>query len=108
MSSANAPHVVGGASWSTPFRKLSVLMPIYNERWTLRDVVSRVLSCNVPLEIEVIAVDDGSTDGSWELLQKLAEQDRRIRPIRHDGNHGKRLRACFLLKVFKAQEERVR
>jgi len=41
--------------------KLSVVMPVYNERATLREVVGRVLS--VPLDIELLCVDDGSTDG---------------------------------------------
>src|SRR5262245_279192 len=43
------------------FRKLSVLMPIFNERWTLAQIVSRVLASPVGLEIELVAVDDGST-----------------------------------------------
>ena len=46
--------------------KLSVVMPVYNERATLREVVQKVLS--VPMEIELICVDDGSRDGSREIL----------------------------------------
>ena len=69
--------------------KLSVLMPIYNERWTLKEIVSRVLSTAVPLEMELIAVDDHSSDGSWELLQEMADEDSRITAIRHDQNRGK-------------------
>ena len=42
--------------------KLSVVMPVYNERATLREVIARVLA--VPLELELICVDDGSRDGS--------------------------------------------
>ena len=49
--------------------KLSVVMPVYNERATLRAVVERVLA--LPLEIEMICVDDGSNDGSVELLKEL-------------------------------------
>ena len=71
------------------FRKLSVLMPVYNERWTLEEIVRRVLRSPVPLEIELVAVDDGSTDGSWELLQELAAGDGRIRALRHEHNRGK-------------------
>jgi len=46
--------------------RLSVVMPVYNERATLRQVVDRVLA--VPLGSELICVDDGSSDGSWEIL----------------------------------------
>jgi glycosyltransferase involved in cell wall biosynthesis/phospholipid N-methyltransferase len=71
------------------FHKLSVLMPIYNERWTLSRIVSRVLASPVSLELELVAVDDGSTDGSRELLQKLAAKDSRIKVVLHPRNRGK-------------------
>lgn len=71
------------------FRKLSVLIPIYNEKLTLQTLLQRVLAAPVELELEIIAVDDGSTDGSWELLQDLAEVEPRIRAVRHEANRGK-------------------
>ena len=49
--------------------KLSVVMPVYNERATLRTVVERVLA--VPLDLELLCVDDGSQDGSREILVEL-------------------------------------
>jgi glycosyltransferase involved in cell wall biosynthesis len=64
-------------------------MPIYNERWTLSEIIQRVLRSPVSLEIELVAVDDCSSDGSWELLQQLAAEDARIKPIRHPQNRGK-------------------
>lgn len=70
-------------------RRLSVLMPVYNERWTLAEIVHRVLQSPVGLEIELVVVDDGSTDGSWGLLQALAEREPRIKLFRHDRNRGK-------------------
>jgi glycosyltransferase involved in cell wall biosynthesis/predicted SAM-dependent methyltransferase len=69
--------------------KLSVLMPVYNERLTLRSAIGRVLQSPVPLDLEIVAVDDGSTDGSWEILSELAQQEPRLRAIRHAGNCGK-------------------
>ncbi|GIX01310.1 MAG: hypothetical protein KatS3mg112_0247 [Thermogutta sp.] len=77
------------SSEKVAFRKLSVLIPVYNERWTLAEVVRRVLAAPVSLATEVVIVDDGSTDGSYELALRLAEQDSRIKVIRHRRNMGK-------------------
>ncbi len=67
--------------------KLSVVMPVYNERATLREVVARVLS--VPLEIELLCVDDGSTDGSREILSELEKQHPQMRVFLQPHNIGK-------------------
>src|ERR1700690_1423659 len=67
--------------------KLTVIIPIYNERATLRRVVGKVLS--VPLNIELICVDDGSKDGSREILQELAEQHPQLRVFFQPQNMGK-------------------
>jgi glycosyltransferase involved in cell wall biosynthesis len=48
---------------------LSVVMPVFNERTTVEEIIRRVLA--VPLRIELIVVDDGSTDGTGEILQRL-------------------------------------
>ena len=79
-AAAAAPGTVG---------KLSVLMPLYNERWTLATIIRRVLAVPLDLELELIVVDDGSSDGSWEELQRVAGGDPRIRVFRHDRNRGK-------------------
>jgi glycosyltransferase involved in cell wall biosynthesis len=67
--------------------KLSVIMPVYNERATLRRVIERVLS--VPLEIELICVDDGSSDGSREVLAELEARHSEIRIFLQSSNMGK-------------------
>src|ERR1700682_2706667 len=67
--------------------KLSVVMPVYNERATLREVVARVLA--VPLEIELICVDDGSEDGSREILAELGERYPQMRILLQPKNIGK-------------------
>jgi len=67
--------------------KLSVVMPVYNERATLREVVLKVLS--VPLAIELICVDDGSQDGSREILAELQSEHPQIRIALQPHNMGK-------------------
>jgi len=54
------------------YRLLSVVMPVYNERTTIEEIVRRVLA--VPLRVELIVVDDGSTDGTSEILDALQRQ----------------------------------
>jgi len=71
---------------------LSVVMPIYNERETLRAVVQKVMQ--VPIRKELILVDDASSDGTRELLRELEQQadndpDNRIRIEYHERNQGK-------------------
>jgi glycosyltransferase involved in cell wall biosynthesis len=66
---------------------LSVVMPVYNERATLRQVVQRVLS--VPLDLELICVDDGSRDGSREILAELQAEHPRLRAFLQPHNMGK-------------------
>ena len=56
---------------------LSVLMPLYNERRTLRAIVRRVLDSPVTIPLELIIVDDSSTDGSADLLRELAANEPR-------------------------------
>ena len=71
------------------YQKLSVLMPVYNEENTLAEIIDRVLQVPLRLDLEIVAVDDGSTDGSWETLQSLAQRDHRILAIQHERNRGK-------------------
>src|SRR5262245_48007451 len=70
-------------------RLLSVLMPVYNERRTLRTIVRRVLESPTTIPLELVAVDDGSRDGSADILRELAIQDSRVRPVFHERNMGK-------------------
>ncbi len=67
--------------------KLSIIIPCFNERATIETVIERVFACPHP-DKEIIVVDDGSTDGTRDLLRKLAET-RDLRLLMHDLNQGK-------------------
>ena len=66
---------------------LSVVVPVYNEASTLEEVVNKLLS--VPRLLEVIVVDDCSTDGTDEVARRLAETHSQVRVVRHQRNSGK-------------------
>jgi len=66
---------------------LSVVMPVYNELRTITAVIERVLKAPVDLPKEIVVVDDASTDGTRELLQRLPPGE--IRLVLHDVNQGK-------------------
>lgn len=68
--------------------KLSILMPVYNERPTLESAVKRVLDVDYPVEIELVIVDDGSTDGTRELYP-LWQDDSRVNIHLKPTNGGK-------------------
>ena len=65
--------------------RLSVLIPVYNEERTVARVVERVAA--LPVDLEMLLVDDGSSDGTWETIQKLAGP--RVHVYRHEENRGK-------------------
>lgn len=66
---------------------LSVMMPVYNEERTLETILAHVL--DRPEVGEVIAIDDGSKDATWEILQRIAAEDPRLRPLKQERNQGK-------------------
>ena len=66
--------------------KVSVIMPVYNEESTIEEILRRVKAVEVATEILVI--DDGSTDGTRDILEKMND-DEQLRVILHDHNRGK-------------------
>jgi glycosyltransferase involved in cell wall biosynthesis len=76
---------------------LSVVVPVYNEAATLREVIRKLLQ--VPCLLEIIIVDDCSTDGTGEQATQLAEANQQVSVIRHERNAGKTaaLRTGFAL-----------
>ena len=66
--------------------KLSVIMPTYNEAGTLKEIIEKVK--DVPIDKEIIVVNDGSTDSSKDVLSEF-EHDPIVHVVHHDQNHGK-------------------
>jgi glycosyltransferase involved in cell wall biosynthesis len=71
----------------TSFESLSVIMPVYNEVATVRAAVARVRS--LKLDLEIVCVDDGSTDGSREVLNQLLAAKQIDQLLVHERNQGK-------------------
>ena len=67
---------------------LSILMPVYNERATVERAIEEVLEADLPIPFELIVVDDGSTDGTSEILRGR-DWDSRVTLLSHDRNAGK-------------------
>ena len=69
--------------------KLSIVIPVYNEVKTLAEVLQVVKGVDIPLEKEIILVDDCSTDGTRDLLEKMQSEDSRLKVAFHEVNQGK-------------------
>jgi dolichol-phosphate hexosyltransferase len=67
---------------------LSILMPVYNERTTVAQAVEEVLRAELPLDFELVVVDDGSDDGTREILA-AADWPGHVRIVAHERNRGK-------------------
>ncbi|MFL5829540.1 MAG: glycosyltransferase family 2 protein [Solirubrobacteraceae bacterium] len=67
---------------------LSILMPVYNERERVERAIAGVLQTTLPTDFELIVVDDGSTDGTREILHARGWDDR-VRLLEHPANRGK-------------------
>ncbi len=85
----HAPREHEFAPRAGKLHRLSVLMPVYNEERTLPTILARLLAAPLPLELEIVAVDDGSSDGSWGILEQLQQREPRLRIVRHRRNLGK-------------------
>jgi glycosyltransferase involved in cell wall biosynthesis len=69
-------------------RMLSILMPVYNERERVQRAIEQVLATELPVEFELVVVDDGSVDGTSDLLRG-GDWGERVRLLEHSVNQGK-------------------
>jgi glycosyltransferase involved in cell wall biosynthesis len=74
-------------SASPTYRLLSVIVPVYNERTTLNEIVRRMRAVELPMDREIIVVDDGSDDGTEKVLSTI--EDSTVRVLHHPANRGK-------------------
>ena len=69
--------------------KLSIVIPVYNEAGTIENILKVVKSVNIGWEKEIILVNDCSTDGTKEILDRLGAEDSTLNVLHHEFNQGK-------------------
>lgn len=69
------------------YRSLSVIVPVFNERNTVGEIIRRMRNVELPVDLEIIVVDDASGDGTDKILSAL--EDSTVRVVRHPTNRGK-------------------
>ena len=70
------------------YEQLTVVMPCYNELATLRTALDRLLAVEMPIPVEYLVIDDGSTDGCLDTIKDLVE-DGKVRLVKQPTNQGK-------------------
>lgn len=86
LESAAPVSTVAPSSRDKQQPEVTVVIPVYNEQKTVAEVIARVLA--LPISLEVIVVDDGSSDGTRDVLAQCAK-DHRVRVMLHSVNQGK-------------------
>lgn len=78
-------------SIATECPDISVVIPLLNEAESLQELYERIVAhtAEVGLSYEIIFVDDGSSDGSWQVIEQLAAQDEAVHAIKFRRNYGK-------------------
>ncbi len=68
---------------------ISVVVPLLNEEQSLKELFDKIVDAVQNYSFEIIFVDDGSTDGSWDVISSLSEQNENVKGIRFRRNYGK-------------------
>ncbi len=70
--------------------KLSIIIPVFNEKKTIKEILKQVIAIKIPQVVkEIVVVDDKSTDGTREILEKIKKEQTQLRVICHSQNQGK-------------------
>lgn len=75
--------------WQKQIEKLSVLLPVKNQQWSIERLLNQILTQSLTIQCEVIVVDDHSTDQTSAVVQRIAQSDRRVRLVRMDHASGR-------------------
>ncbi len=70
--------------------KLSIILPIYNEKESIEELYKELIGVlnKLSLDYEIIAINDGSSDGSWQIMEKIAKEDKNFKAINFRRNFG--------------------
>jgi glycosyltransferase involved in cell wall biosynthesis len=79
---------MNGIQKKSSMKKLSIVIPIYNEENNIPELFSRLIPVLSGHSFEIIAINDGSKDNSWQALKKIASEDSRVKPINFVRNYG--------------------
>jgi len=103
MAQGAGAVVMTGFSEPQTYKRLSVLVPVFNERATVAEILRRMRRVELPVELEIIVVDDGSTDGTDKVLATL--EDSTVMVLTHAENRGKG--ACIRTALSRAHGDLV-
>jgi glycosyltransferase involved in cell wall biosynthesis len=87
MAEADEVESTGDHDGPRSYELLSVIVPVFNERATVAEVIRRIRAVDLPVAVEVVVVDDGSSDGTDKVLAALG--DSTVRVLSHAANAGK-------------------
>ena len=91
------------AEWAD-LPRITVIVPVFNEAALITRTLRHLTRARYPVDLlEIIVVDDGSTDESWSQIQRAAAADPRIRPLRFAKNRGKRQALCAGFRIASGQ-----
>lgn len=80
-----------GKKLSFSFKKVSVLIPLYNEEESLRELYTRIIESvgKINIDYEIYFIDDGSTDGSYQIIKEIKRKDKNVHYVSFRTNYGK-------------------
>ena len=70
-------------------KEISIVVPLYNEAQSLNELTQRIRDALTKFEYEIIFIDDGSDDESWQVIQQLSDDHSQVQGIRFRKNNGK-------------------